>query len=127
MPKLSQTELAVKGILLLRRRMDAAQFLPDEAEAVAALCDYAQRTIKARAAGGRKSKPTSAANGAKGGRPEFPKFLCEMKDGTKKDIFKAKNLSDARRRAAKEWDVRSNELTVTSRPDLLDKYKEPPA
>lgn len=121
MPKLSQTELAVKGVLLLRRRLDAAQFPADESKAITALCNYTQRTIEARAAGGRKPKPTSAENGKQGGRPELPKFLCEMKDGSRSEIFKAKNFSDARQKAAKEWSVKPSEITTTSLPDLLGK------
>jgi len=75
MPKVAQTLLATKGILLLRGWMQNAPdlFDADRKEAFNALCDYTEKTIAARANGGSKTEPKIArANGRKGGRPRLP-------------------------------------------------------
>jgi len=72
MPKKSkahptQTQLAAQGIEILRQELDFVGCYDGEAEeALRALCDYAERTIQSRAAGGKKAgAKTGAENGKK--------------------------------------------------------------
>lgn len=66
MKTLSQAELAVKGIILLRGALQRGAYPAEQAEALAALCDYTESAIDARARGGRKTRPeTARANGRK--------------------------------------------------------------
>ena len=60
------TQLAERGIKILRAEFTIGCYDDEAEEALRALCDYAERTIEARKAGGKKAgAKTGAENGKK--------------------------------------------------------------
>ena len=62
----TQTQLAAQGIEILRQEFIVGCYDGEAEKALRALCDYAERTIEARKAGGKKAgAKTGAENGKK--------------------------------------------------------------
>lgn len=78
MTNLTQTTLAVAGILHLRRILDGEPNMPPTIRgSLTALCDYAQAQIEARARGGRTvTDARRAANQRNASSARKPKCLC---------------------------------------------------
>lgn len=76
---MTQSELAARGVVIQRKKIAAGDYDADDAEALRALCDYAESQIVARKLGGKAKSPAKTeANrrNASKSRRRKPRCLC---------------------------------------------------